>query len=79
MLKFNKYYNFLLLVLHCCLQLTLFVNAGLGFHIKGGVDEPDHNVITISTISEYGSAAADGHLKLGDSIVAVSTIPCFNK
>jgi C-terminal processing protease CtpA/Prc len=45
---------------------------GLGFHIKGGVDERDHHAITISTISESGAAAADGHLKVGDCILAVN-------
>lgn len=69
-----------------CFEMLLFTFdfvaiAGLGFHIKGGVDERDHSVITISTISELGSAAADGRLKVGDCIIAVSTntIPCFHK
>lgn len=56
----------------CSHNLTVVVNTGLGFHIRGGADE--HNAITISTIAERGSAAADGRLKVGDIILSVSTI-----
>ncbi|XP_060524064.1 disks large 1 tumor suppressor protein isoform X4 [Cylas formicarius] len=51
--------------------------AGLGFSIAGGTDNPhvgDDTAIYVTKLIAGGAAAADGRLKVGDSILAVNDV-----
>ncbi len=51
-----------------------FLCAGLGFNIKGGVDNPQipgDSGIFVAKIREHGAAAKDKRLQEGDKIVEV--------
>lgn len=50
-------------------------NYGLGFNIRGGVDQPhfpNDTGIFVTKIRENGAAAVDGRLKEGDKILEVN-------
>ncbi|XP_076251244.1 MAGUK family member discs large 1 isoform X6 [Rhynchophorus ferrugineus] len=52
--------------------------AGLGFSIAGGTDNPhvgDDTAIYVTKLIQGGAAAADGRLRVGDSILAVNDQP----
>ena len=54
----------------------MFINSfpGLGFNIRGGVDNPhipDDPGIFVVQIREKGAASQDGRLREGDKIIAV--------
>lgn len=52
--------------------------AGLGFSIAGGTDNPhvgDDTAIYVTKLIAGGGAAADGRLRVGDSILAVNDQP----
>lgn len=52
-------------------------NAGLGFSIAGGVDNPhigDDTAIYITKLIPGGAASADGRLKINDSILSVNDV-----
>ena len=72
----------------CCLKLvpiyikpvTVFL-SGLGFNIKGGVDNPQvpgDSGIFVAKIRENGAAAEDKRLQEGDKILEV-LYGCFLK
>lgn len=51
--------------------------SGLGFSIAGGVGNqhiPGDNSIYVTKIIEGGAAHKDGHLQIGDKLLAVSQI-----
>jgi len=51
--------------------------SGLGFNIRGGVDNPHipgDTGIFVTKIREQGAAFKDGQLKEGDKILEVSAI-----
>lgn len=57
-------------------KLTLLRgNYGLGFNIRGGVDQPhfpNDTGIFVTKVRENGAAAVDGNLKEGDKILEVN-------
>ena len=64
--KFLTIYNYI-----------FFVYSGLGFNIRGGVDNPHipgDSGIFVTKVRENGAAFIDGRLKEGDKILSVSNM-----
>ncbi|NWY39225.1 DLG1 protein, partial [Sylvia atricapilla] len=59
------------------IPLNLYLQAGLGFSIAGGVGNqhiPGDNSIYVTKIIEGGAAHKDGKLQIGDKLLAVNSV-----
>lgn len=54
---------------------------GLGFNIRGGKDSPyvpGDSSIFVTRINGEGTAARDGRLGVGDKLLEVTVLQCYN-
>lgn len=59
---------------------VVFMDTGLGFNIRGGIDNQHvghDSGIFITTVKPIGAAARDGRLQPGDKILEVQIISCI--